>query len=222
MNKNTVKPALTRKRAKRTVENNAFDAFTRRILRAYARRVASGDVEALRTLIDLSTELDAVTRLAVTGLRRAPYHYSWSEIADRLGVSKQAAQMRYGDRVDRGALDRRLVEAGLGVTVGTLVTVFADHHPGVPQSSTCPGCGYRYPDGVSDCPTNATVRPLLKARRHEDKTALERLTPDQFDDLRSAKTARTNRAAAKQASQPARRPNAETPCLFDLTSRGGA
>lgn len=109
--------------------------------------------------------------------------------------------MRYGDRADRGALDRRLVEAGLGVTVAVLVEVFADHHSGVPMSSTCPCCGYRYPDGVSDCPTNATVRPLLKARRHEDQKALERLTRDQFDDLRSEKTARTNRVAAKRASQ---------------------
>jgi hypothetical protein len=220
MSKNTVKPGLRAKRAKKSVENNEFDAFARRILRAYARRVASGDVEALRSLVELTSELDAVTRLAVAGLRGAANHYSWSEIADRLGVSRQAAQMRYGDRAERGALDRRLVEAGLGVTVATLVEVFADHHPGVPMSSTCPGCGYRYPDGVSDCPTNATVRPLLKARRHEDKEALERLTPDQFDDLRSEKTARTNRAAAKRASQPVRRDDA--PCLFDLASRGGA
>lgn len=218
MSKNTVKPGLRRKRAKKSVENTEFDAFARRVLRAYARRVAAGDVEALRSLVDLTSELDAVTRLAVAGLRAVPY--SWGEIASRLGTTRQAAQMRYGDRADRGALDRRLVEAGLGVTVATLVEVFADHHPGVPMSSTCPGCGYRYPDGVSDCPTNATARPLLKARRHEDPKALERLTPDQFDDLRSEKTARTNRAAAKRASQPVRRDDA--PCLFDLTSRGGA
>ena len=64
--------------------------------------------------------MDAVTRLAVAGLRKAPYSYSWSEIADRLGVSKQAAQMRYGDRTDRAALDRRLLEAGLHVSVATL------------------------------------------------------------------------------------------------------
>jgi hypothetical protein len=220
MSKNTVKPGLRAKRAKKSVENNEFDAFARRILRAYARRVALGDVEALRSQVELTSELDAVTRLAVAGLRGAPNHYSWSEIADRLGVSRQAAQMRYGDRADRGGLDRRVVQAGLGVTVATLVAVFADHHPGVPMSSICPGCGYRYPDGVSDCPTNATVRPLLKARRHEDKDGLSRLTPDQFDDLRSEKTARTNRAAAKRASQPARRDDA--PCLFDLSSRGGA
>src|SRR5947207_3400736 len=129
MSKNTVKPGLTRrparraKRAKRAVENDQFDAFARRILAAYARRVANGDIEALRSLAALSSEVDAVTRLAVAGLRKSPYRYSWQEIADRLGVSRQAAQMRYGDRTDRadngGGLDRRLIDAGLSVTVAT-------------------------------------------------------------------------------------------------------
>src|SRR5213078_2625451 len=139
---------------------------------AYARRVADGDIEALRSLAALSSEVDAVTRLAVAGLKRQPYHYSWQEIADRLGVSRQAAQMRYGDRTDRGALDRRLVEAGLAVTVATLVEVFTDHNPGNSASSVCPGCGYRYPDGVVDCPTVATVRPVLYRRRGEDPQAV--------------------------------------------------
>src|SRR5690242_18492296 len=115
MNKNTVNSRLTprrSKRAKRIVENTEFDEFVRRFLVAYGRRVADGDVEALRHLAALSSEVDAVTRLAVAGLKRAPYRYSWAEIADRLGVTRQAAQMRYGDRSDRGALDRRLVEAG--------------------------------------------------------------------------------------------------------------
>ena len=94
------------------MENAQFDAFVRRILRANARRVATGDVEALRSLTALSAEVDAVTRLAVAGLRDKPYGYSWAEIADRLGTSRQAAQMRYGDRTDRGALDQRLLEAG--------------------------------------------------------------------------------------------------------------
>src|SRR5918999_579010 len=109
MSKNTVKPALTpkpRKRTRRQVENPEFDAFVRRILRAYARRVAAGDVEALRSLALLSSEVDAVTRLAVAGLLTSPYSYSWSEIADRLGVTKQTAHERYGERSARGALDR--------------------------------------------------------------------------------------------------------------------
>jgi ribosomal protein S20 len=71
MSKNTVKPALTptprTKRSKREVENREFDAFVRRILRAYARRVAAGDVEALASLTALSAEVDAVTRGRVPG-----------------------------------------------------------------------------------------------------------------------------------------------------------
>src|SRR4051794_21083146 len=179
MSKNTVNSTVTpnpRKRARRQVENPEFDAFVRRILAAYARRVAAGDVEALRSLAQLSSEVDAVCRLAVAGLRTS---YSWSEIADRLGVSKQAAQQRYGSPAERHALDRRLLEAGLGVSVATLVQVFADHHPGIPVASVCPGCGYRYPDGTSDCPTLATVRPLLLRRRSEDRDAVARLNPVQ-------------------------------------------
>jgi hypothetical protein len=223
MSKNTVKPALTpkpRKRTRREVETNQFDAFVRRILRAYARRVAAGDVEALRCLSVLSTEVDAVTRLAVAGLRQAPYSYSWSEIADRLGVSKQAAQMRYGDRTDRGALDRRLLESGIGVTVATLVQVFADHHPGSPAASVCPGCGYRYPDQVRDCPTNATVRPLLLRRRGEDRDAVARLSTVQFEDLHHANRAKITRAAAR-TTEPTTTGHMR-PSLFDVASGGDA
>ena len=216
MSKNTVKPGLTRQR--RTTETAQFDAFVRRILRAYARRVAAGDVEALRSLAQLSSEVDAVTRLAVAGLRKSPYSYSWSEIADRLGVSKQAAQMRYGERTDRGALDRRLLEAGLNVSLATLVQVFADHHPGIPAASVCPGCGYRYPDGVLNCPTNATVRPLLLRRRGEDRDAVTRLNPVQFEDLHKANHAKITRAANRTTEPPTN--GHRPPSLFDHAVSG--
>jgi hypothetical protein len=226
MSKNTVKPGLTRqpakparrsKRAKRVVENDQFDAFARRILRAYARRVAAGDIEALRFLAELSSEVDAVTRLAVAELRKSPYRYSWQEIADRLGTSRQAAQMRYATPTDQSgrpsstvpgaALDRRLVEAGITVTVATLAEVFADHHPAHPDGTTasvCPGCGYRYPDGVTDCPTLATVRPVLHRRRAEDRDAVARLSPILFADLHHPHTARPDRAFRAVAAQVAR------------------
>lgn len=200
MSKNTVRSGLTpkprRKRARREVETAQFDAFVRRVLRAYARRVAAGDVEALRSLAQLSSEVDAMTRLAVAGLRRPPYSYSWSEIADRLGVTKQTAHERYGDPAHRRALDSRLIEAGMGVSVATLVQVFADHHPGSPAASVCPGCGYRYPDGQTSCPTLSTVRPILRRRRYEDEAAVARLAPVQFADLRSTTNTRTQRATA--------------------------
>ena len=126
--------------------------------------------------------------------------------------------MRYGDRTEPGRLDRRLVEAGLGVSVATLVEVFADHYPGSPTASACPGCGYRYPDQVTDCPTNATVRPVLYRRRGEARQALTALSPDQYADLHNLKTARTNRTAVKQAAQPV----GELPTLFDVHAGGGA
>jgi predicted transcriptional regulator len=44
------------------------------------------------------------TRLAVACVRRSSYSYSWSEIADRLGSTRQPAQMRYGDRTDRSVM----------------------------------------------------------------------------------------------------------------------
>ncbi|SNY09765.1 hypothetical protein [Paractinoplanes atraurantiacus] len=209
------KPA---KRAKREVENSQFDAFVRRILRAYARRVAAGDVESLTSLASLSAEVDTTIRLAVAGLRRAPYSYSWSEIADRLGVSKQAAQQRFGDSTTPNALDRRLREAGLSVTVATLVQVFAEHHPGDPAASTCPGCGYRYRQGEFDCPTNATVRPILRRRRRETPEAVTRLSPVQLADLIGTTNPRT-RQTVRQSAFPTSGPFRSAPTLFDPYGR---
>jgi len=197
MRKNTVKPGLTRDRATRVVENDTYAAFVGRVLRAYARRVGAGDVEALRTLVQLRVDIDAVVGTAVAGLRG--FGYTWSEIAARLGVTRQAAQMRYGDPAERGALDRRLLRDGLGVSVATLVEVFADHHPGSPVPSTCAGCGFPYPDGETECPTLATVRPLLYRRRTEDQQAIDRLNRDQFADL-------YRRRAAPGAGRRAARP----------------
>ncbi len=98
MNPNSVNRALTAKRPKphrRTVvENDEYAAFTRRIIRAYARRISAGDVEALTDMVGLSVELDRAIGQAVIGLRA--YGYSWAEIALRLGITRQAAQQRWG------------------------------------------------------------------------------------------------------------------------------
>lgn len=94
---NTVKPALTpksRPRRRMVVENDEFAAFARRIIRAHGKRVATGDVEALIDLVALSTLLDTVIADAVKGLRR--HGYAWAEIGTRLGISRQAAQQRWG------------------------------------------------------------------------------------------------------------------------------
>ena len=71
-------------------------AFARRVLRAYARRVADGDVEALALMLGLSAEIDTAIAQAVQGLRGSGY--SWAEIGSRLGITRQAAQQRWGAR----------------------------------------------------------------------------------------------------------------------------
>ncbi|WFE37980.1 hypothetical protein [Micromonospora sp. WMMD998] len=97
---NTVKKALTPRvpsqRRRDVVENDAFAAFARRIIRAHGRRVADGDVEALRDLVAMSSVIDDAITDAVVSLRA--FGYSWAEIGSRLGISRQAAQQRWGDR----------------------------------------------------------------------------------------------------------------------------
>jgi hypothetical protein len=90
----TVKPPLTPNRAGRVRENDEYAAFARRVLRAYARRIATGDIEALTLMTDLADEIDSAITQAVTGLRESGY--SWAEIGSRLGITRQAAQQRWG------------------------------------------------------------------------------------------------------------------------------
>jgi hypothetical protein len=86
------RPAKPRRRD--VVENDEYAAFIRRIIRAFAKRVATGDVEALRDMVGLSGLLDEAITEAVIGLRK--HGYSWAEIGDRLGITRQAAQQRWG------------------------------------------------------------------------------------------------------------------------------
>ena len=91
-----VKAGLTANRRRRTVGNDEYARFVRRVVRAYARRVAAGDVDALADMTGLATELDQTITHAVIGLRENGY--CWAEIAARLGVTRQAAQQRWGHR----------------------------------------------------------------------------------------------------------------------------
>ena len=62
-------------------ERQLHAAFTRRVIAAQGRRIATGDVEALPALLALSEELDRAIDTAVAGLRACGY--SWTEIASR-------------------------------------------------------------------------------------------------------------------------------------------
>jgi hypothetical protein len=91
---------LTLHRARPVVPNDEYAAFTRRILAAYARRVAAGDIDAITRLAALADETDTAIRHAVTGVRA--HGYSWAEIGARLGVTRQAAQQHWGTPPARG------------------------------------------------------------------------------------------------------------------------
>ena len=90
----SVKTLLTSRRRKRVVENDEYAAFARRVIRAHSRRVAQGDIDAITAMTALADDLDTAIRDAITGLRRRGY--SWAEIGTRLGITRQAAQQRWG------------------------------------------------------------------------------------------------------------------------------
>ena len=58
--------------------------------------VAAGDADALADMTGLATDLDEAISQTISGLRKA--RYSWAKIAVRLGVTRQAAQQRWGHR----------------------------------------------------------------------------------------------------------------------------
>jgi ECF sigma factor len=87
------KARLSPKRRRRTVDNDEYGEFIRRILRACSRRVADGDIDALSLMTRLADELDDAIAQAVKGLRAQGY--SWTEIGDRLGITRQAARQRW-------------------------------------------------------------------------------------------------------------------------------
>jgi hypothetical protein len=89
---------LTVKTRRRVTENDEYAAFARRVIRAYTRRVTQGDIDALADMARLADELDIAISHAVTGLR-ARHGYSWTDIAARLGITRQAAQQRWGGQL---------------------------------------------------------------------------------------------------------------------------
>jgi hypothetical protein len=90
----TVNHSLTGNRLRRVVENDDYAAFLRRVIRAYSRRVAAGDIEAVADLTAVADEIGTAIQDAITGLRGIGY--SWADIALRLNITRQAAQQRWG------------------------------------------------------------------------------------------------------------------------------
>jgi len=93
--RSAVKQPLTPKRRKRVTETDDYAAFALRVICAYSRRIASGDIDALTAMAALSGDLDTAIAEAITALR-AQHGYSWADIGTRLGITRQAAQQRWG------------------------------------------------------------------------------------------------------------------------------
>ncbi len=93
----SVKRALTAKRAR---EHGEYVGMLRRMIRACGRRIGDADEVDLADMLTLRDELETAIAEAVRGQRARGE--SWAYIGRGLGVSRQAAQMRYGyvDRVN--------------------------------------------------------------------------------------------------------------------------
>jgi hypothetical protein len=88
----SVKPGLTPKRVR---EPEEYFGFLRRMIAAFGRRIADADPEDLAFLISLRDEVENAIGTAVRGQRKN-HGTSWAEIGRGVGVTRQAAQMRYG------------------------------------------------------------------------------------------------------------------------------
>ena len=51
------------------MENDKYAAFLRRVIRAYSRRVGSGDIEAITEMVRLAADLEDATCPAIARLR---------------------------------------------------------------------------------------------------------------------------------------------------------
>lgn len=87
---------MTSKR-RETTETQDYVAMLSRMVRGLGRRVAAGDPGDLAAAVELHAQLDAVIRESVARMREDS-GFSWQQLADELGTSKQAVQQKYGRR----------------------------------------------------------------------------------------------------------------------------
>jgi len=77
-------------------ETPEYVSMLRRMVRGLGRRLADhANPSDLADLVELQRELDECVRTSVRVMREQ-HGYTWQQLADELGVSKQAVQQRYG------------------------------------------------------------------------------------------------------------------------------
>jgi len=91
-------------------ENDSYAGFMRRAVRAFGRR-AETDLDALRMMVELRAELDASIASAARLAHDGEGAFSWTEIGDALGMSRQAARQRFAPSPQERLEARRAAEA---------------------------------------------------------------------------------------------------------------
>jgi hypothetical protein len=71
-----------------------YAAMLLRMVKAYGRRVATGDEVDLCTMLIIRGSFDEAVQTAVDGMRASGH--SWAYIAKGAGMTRQAAQQRWG------------------------------------------------------------------------------------------------------------------------------
>lgn len=79
--------------------------MVRRMVRALVRRAAEGDTEALEALADLEALVPAAVTEAGRSLHR--FGYSYGELCQVTGTSRQAARQRFGADPDARTAEAR-------------------------------------------------------------------------------------------------------------------
>jgi hypothetical protein len=85
--------ANTQKR-QRPTSDDEFLRVIKRMVRSAGRRVGRGDPEELTELAEIRDLVDAQIHLSAEGLRDEGF--TWASIGDALGITRQAAEQRFG------------------------------------------------------------------------------------------------------------------------------
>lgn len=88
-----MRSTTTTTQRRRVRETPDYAAAVRRMIQAHGRRVAHADPEDLAELVELRAEVDRAAWVAVDGLRANGF--TWQEIGDGLGITRQSAQVRW-------------------------------------------------------------------------------------------------------------------------------
>ena len=88
------RPGRRRTTDRTPVENDAYAGMMARCIRALGRRIAAGNLEDIALALDLRRQLDDATDDAVRDLHSQGE--SWERIGRAVGMTKQAAQQRWG------------------------------------------------------------------------------------------------------------------------------